>query len=181
MCIKRSIWANRAICSSAGIIEAWSWQRHKRSEGINNARGGSKCLVIGGLGLGIIVRSLGFGLLTGAFTPGTRFVDWDWRSSGKAFGLPLFEEEHFLKELKVVEHLKTFAADHGRSVAQLALAWVLGHPAVTVGLVGMRNENELIENVAAADWWLTQDERQEIDAFFEAEGVPTYVDAQQAS
>lgn len=125
--------------------------------------------------------SLGFGLLTGAFTPDTRFVDWDWRSSGKAFGLPLFEEEHFLKELKVVEHLKTFAADHGRSVAQLALAWVLGHPAVTVGLVGMRNENELIENVAAADWRLTQDERQEIDAFFEAEGVPTYIDAQQAS
>ena len=30
-------------------------------------------------------------------------------------------------------------------------------------------------------WRLTQDERQEIDAFFEAEGVPTYVDAQQAN
>ena len=125
--------------------------------------------------------SLGFGLLTGAFTPQTTFVDWDWRSSGKAFGLPLFEGEHFQKELKVVERLKAFANDHGRSVAQLAIAWVLGHPAVTVGLVGMRNEHELAENIAAADWRLTAADRQTIDGFFEAEGVPTYVDALQAT
>tara|TARA_B100000519_G_scaffold190640_1_gene190301 strand:+ start:223 stop:1224 length:1002 start_codon:yes stop_codon:yes gene_type:complete len=125
--------------------------------------------------------SLGFGLLTGAFTPNTTFVDWDWRSSGKAFGLPLFEQEHFAKELSVVEQLKTFAGDHGHSVAQLALAWVVGHPAVTVGLVGMRNEAELTENVAAADWRLSESDRAEIDAIFSAEGVPTYVDAEQAS
>ena len=30
--------------------------------------------------------SLGFGLLSGAFTKDTTFVDWDWRSSGTAFG-----------------------------------------------------------------------------------------------
>ena len=125
--------------------------------------------------------SLGFGLLTGAFTPETSFVDWDWRSSGKAFGLPLFEQEHFLKELKVVERLKAFAADHDRTVAQLALAWLLGQPAVTVGLVGMRNEHELAENVAAADWRLSDDDRAQIDGFFAEEGVPTYVDAEQAT
>ncbi len=125
--------------------------------------------------------SLGFGLLTGAFTPETTFVDWDWRSSGKAFGLPLFEGEHFQKELRVVERLKEFAGDHGHSVAQLAIAWVLGSPAVTVGLVGMRNERELTENIAAADWRLSDADRSTIDGFFEAEGVPTYVDAQQAT
>ena len=124
--------------------------------------------------------SLGFGLLTGAFTPKTTFVDWDWRSGGKAFGLPLFEGEHFQAELRVVEKLKAFAADHGRSVAQLAIAWLLGNRAVTVGLVGMRNEQELKENVAAADWRLGEDDRQVIDAIFAAEGVPTYVDAPQA-
>ncbi len=125
--------------------------------------------------------SLGFGLLTGAFTPETKFVDWDWRSGGKAFGLPLFEGEHFLAELRVVDRLKAFAADHGRSVAQLAIAWLLGNPAVTVGLVGMRNERELAENVAAADWRLTDDDRQAIDQIFESVGVPTYVDAKQAA
>ena len=123
--------------------------------------------------------SLGFGLLTGAFTPDTEFVDWDWRSEGGAFGLPLFERENFLKELRVVERLKSIAARHDKSVAQLALAWLLGNPAVTVALVGMRNERELRENVAAADWRLTDAERAEIDRIFAEEEVPTYVSAPQ--
>ncbi|MBM3139607.1 MAG: aldo/keto reductase [Chloroflexi bacterium] len=124
--------------------------------------------------------SLGFGLLSGAFTPETTFVDWDWRSSGRAFGLPLFEREHFLKELKVAERLKALAAKHGKSLPQMAIAWVLGNPAVTVALVGMRNERELAENVAAADWRLGAEDRAEIDRVFAEEGVPTYADAPQA-
>lgn len=124
--------------------------------------------------------TLGFGLLTGAFTPETTFVDWDWRSKGKAFGLPLFEREHFVKELRVTQRLAELAADYGRTVAQLAIAWVTGHPAVSVALVGMRNERELVENVEAADWRLTQADRDAIDRIFAEEGVPTYVDAPQA-
>ncbi|MCB0085444.1 MAG: aldo/keto reductase [Caldilineaceae bacterium] len=124
--------------------------------------------------------TLGFGLCTGAFTPETTFVDWDWRSRGNAFGLPLFQRENFLKEIKVTNRLKELAAGYGKSVAQLAIAWVLGNPAVTVALVGMRNEKELQENVAAADWQLTAEDRAAIDRIFAEEGVPTYVDAAQA-
>lgn len=124
--------------------------------------------------------SLAFGLLTGAFTPETTFVDWDWRSSGKAFGLPLFEREWFLKTIRLVERLKGFAADHGRTVAQLAIAWVLSHPEVSTALVGVRRPEELKENVAAVDWRLTPDDLAAIDALFAEEGVPTYVDAPQA-
>ena len=47
--------------------------------------------------------TLGFGLLTGAFNESTTFVDWDWRSKGYAFGLPLFQREQFLKQLRVVD------------------------------------------------------------------------------
>ena len=125
--------------------------------------------------------SLGFGLLTGTFTPETTFVEWDWRSKGSAFGLPLFTKENFLKELRVVERLKDLAAGYNKSVAQLAIAWLLGNPAVTVGLVGMRNEHELKENVAAADWRLSDADRAEIDKIFAEEGVPTYVDTEQAT
>ena len=124
--------------------------------------------------------SLGFGLLTGAFTEATTFVDWDWRSKGDAFGLPLFERDSFRKELRVTARLKELAAGYEKSVAQLAIAWVLGNPAVTVALVGMRNEKELQENVAAGNWKLTPDDRAEIDRIFAEEGVPTYVDAEQA-
>ncbi len=124
--------------------------------------------------------TLGFGLLTGAFTPETTFLDWDWRSKGKAFGLPLFERDHFLRELRVTARLQELAASYGKSVAQLAIAWVLGNPAVTVALVGMRNERELKENVAASRWRLSAEDRLEIDRIFAEEGAPTYVDAAQA-
>ena len=123
--------------------------------------------------------TLGFGLLTGALTPATTFVEWDWRSGGNAFGLPLFERANFLKALRVVARLQALAADYGKSVAQLAIAWLLGQPAVTVGLVGMRNERELQENIAAVDWRLTAADCAEIDRIFADEGVPTYVDAEQ--
>ena len=124
--------------------------------------------------------TLGFGLLSGAFTAETAFGEGDWRSSGKAFGLPLFQKEEFAKELKVVERLKAIARSHDKSVAQMAIAWTLGHPAVSVGLVGVRNERELKENVAAADWKLSDEIRNEIDAIFADENVPTHVDTDQA-
>ena len=123
--------------------------------------------------------SLAFGLLTGALTPDTEFADNDWRRHGKAFGLPLFERENYLKELRVTERLKALAARYDKSVAQLALAWVLSHPAVTVGLVGMRNERELEENIAAVDWRLSAADREAIDRIFADEGVPTYAEGRQ--
>ena len=124
--------------------------------------------------------TLGYGLLTGKFTPQTTFVDWDWRHSGEAFGLPLFEPDGFLKELRCVARLKELAARYGRSVAQLAIAWVLGHSDVSVALVGMRNRSELQENLQAVGWKLTVEDRREIDRIFAEEGVPTYLDAPQA-
>ena len=124
--------------------------------------------------------TLGFGLLSGAFTPETTFEEGDWRKSGSAFGLPLFQEEEFANELNVVERLKAIAKRHDKSVAQMAIAWTLGHPAVSVGLVGVRNEWELKENVAAVDWELSTEVREEIDAIFAEENVPTHVDTDQA-
>ena len=121
--------------------------------------------------------SLAYGLLSGAFTPETRFVDWDWRSGGDAFGLPLFRRDHFLRELRVVERLKRFAAEHGRTVAQLALAWLLGKAGVTVALVGMRDEAEVRENAAAADWRLSAEDYAAIDQIFADVDAPIYVDA----
>ena len=124
--------------------------------------------------------TLGFGLLSGAFTPETAFGEGDWRSSGNAFRLPLFQPEEFRKELKVVDRLKDIAKRYEKSVAQLALAWPIGHPAVSVGLVGVRNEWELKENVAAVEWTLSEDIREEINTVFSDEDVPTNAATEQA-
>ncbi|MXX48511.1 MAG: aldo/keto reductase [Chloroflexi bacterium] len=124
--------------------------------------------------------SLGFGLLTGAFTPDTTFEEGDWRRSGHAFNLPLFQEEHFRKEVEVTNRLVELADGYNKTVAQLALAWVLDHPAVSCALVGMRNERELEENVAATDWKLNEEIRTGINEIFDDVGVPTYQNAPQA-
>ncbi len=123
--------------------------------------------------------TLGFGLLTGTFTPDTTFAKNDWRSYMPAFGLPLFERESFLKELKVGQRLAKLAASYDKSLAQLAIAWVLGNSAVSVALVGMRDERELEENIAAADWRLTEADQADIDHIFEEEGVPTCINEPQ--
>ena len=44
---------------------------------------------------------------------------------------------------------------------------------------GRRNEWELKENVAAVGWKLDAEIREEIDAIFAEEGVPTHVDTAQ--
>ena len=124
--------------------------------------------------------SLAYGLLSGAMTAETKFADWDWRYAGTAFGLPIFQKEELARELRVVERLKQMAADHGRTVAQMAIAWVLGHPALTVALVGMCTPREVEEDTAALDWKLSAADRAEIDRIFAREGVPTYTDAPQA-
>jgi len=126
--------------------------------------------------------TLAFGILTGAFTPETSFEPPDWRSSGKIFGgIPTFEKEHFLTELRVVERLKEFAAGSDHTVAQLAIAWVLSRPEVSVALVGARKPSEIEENVAAADWRLLAEDKAEIDRIFAEEECPTFIDMAQAT
>lgn len=121
--------------------------------------------------------SLGFGLLSGGLKPDTEFAENDWRRHGMAFGLPLFERENYLKELRVTQRLQEVAEPYDKSVAQLALAWVLSHPAVTVALVGMRDERELEENIAAAGWQVSDADREEIDRIFVDEGVTTHAES----
>ncbi len=123
-------------------------------------------------GIGMMAYgSLAHGLLTGSFTPQTTFAENDWRRSGRAFGLSLFTPENFPKNLAVVEELKALAARRGKTIAHLALRWVLSNPAVSVGLVGFRKPQEVDASLGALDWTLSPAEMQEIDAIFQKHGV----------
>ena len=114
-------------------------------------------------GLGVMAYgSLAHGLLTGTMTRDTKFGPDDWRRELVVFEQPLFEGEHFLKNLLKVDKLKEYTAQTGRTVAQLAIAWVLSNPVVSVALTGVRNPTELEQNVEAADWILTEGERAEV-------------------
>ena len=117
--------------------------------------------------------SLAHGLLTGAFTPETTFDESDWRSNGVAFNIPLLTEEVFARNVAAVDELKPIAARHGKTVAHLALRWVLSNPVVSVALVGFRRPAEVEEGAASLDWSLDQETLDEIDAVFAKHGVDT--------
>ena len=57
-----------------------------------------------------------------------------------------------------VDALVEIAEAHGVSAAQVALAWMLARPGVTSVIVGARTEEQLADNLAAADLVLTADE-----------------------
>ncbi|MBI4639463.1 MAG: aldo/keto reductase [Candidatus Tectomicrobia bacterium] len=124
---------------------------------------------IGVMGYG----SLAYGLLAGTFTEETTFGESDWRSKDEFFGLKLFESEKFKQNVRVVNELKAIAARRGKKVAQLALAWVLSNPVLSVALVGARKPEEVEENIGALGWNLTEADKREIDAVFERHKIDT--------
>src|SRR5215470_16118785 len=118
-------------------------------------------------GIGVMgYGSLGHGLLTGAFTASTTFEPGrDWRGNGVAFGQPIFRGENFRTNVAVVERLRREVAEpRGVSMSQIALAWVLGHPALSTALVGARTPAEVDANDAGAEIDLSPGARKTIDA-----------------
>ncbi len=118
-------------------------------------------------GIGVMgYGSLGHGLLTGAFGAATTFDPArDWRANGVAFGQPILRADNLRINVQIVERLrKEVAEPRGVSMSQLALAWVLGHPAISTALVGARTPAEVDANDAGAELDLTPAERAKIDA-----------------
>jgi aryl-alcohol dehydrogenase-like predicted oxidoreductase len=96
--------------------------------------------------IGVIVRGpLAMGILTGKFSPDATFPEGDWR---RRWQENPEERETFLNDLEKVEQLRPLA--EGRTMAQLALQFVMAHPAVTAPIPGVKNVRQLEDNVQAA-------------------------------
>ena len=81
-----------------------------------------------------------------------------------AFGQPIFRGNNFAKNLAVIERLtREVAKPRGVPLSQIALAWVLGHPAISTALVGARTPAEVDANDTGAELDLTLGERATID------------------
>ncbi|MFM8891819.1 MAG: aldo/keto reductase [Planctomycetia bacterium] len=60
--------------------------------------------------------------------------------------------------------LRDVGRPHGASPGAVAVAWVLGHPAVTAAIVGARRAGQFADVVAAAALELSPAERGRIEA-----------------
>jgi aryl-alcohol dehydrogenase-like predicted oxidoreductase len=116
--------------------------------------------------IGTLVYSpLGSGLLTGSMDSSTTFEDSDWRAQATAF-----QGDKFEQNLAVVERLRSFAADKGIEVSQLAIAWVLAQDGIDVAIVGARSERNIERSLGAVDVELSRDDLAEIERIT-ADGV----------
>ena len=112
-------------------------------------------------GLGILVWSpLAGGLLSGKYRRGQddpegtrRFQGWDEP--------PVHDEDRLYD---TIDTLVAIGDGHGVSAAQVALAYTLTKPAVTSLIVGARTDEQLADNLAAADLELSTDEVATLDA-----------------
>jgi len=108
-------------------------------------------------GIGVVAYSpMQSGLLTGKFDR-SRLAPDDWRLKN-----PFFREPKLSGALRFVEALRPIAAARGKTVGQLAVAWVLRHPAVTSAIVGARTAAQAEENAGATGWSLTGDDERKI-------------------
>jgi aryl-alcohol dehydrogenase-like predicted oxidoreductase len=101
------------------------------------------------------------GLLTGTFDR-SRLASDDWR-----LGSPYFNGEFFEKALRFVSGLADIASGYGKTVAQLAIAWVLSHPEVTSAIVGARNPGQVEEIAGGAGWALQEEDLAKIESLSE--------------
>jgi aryl-alcohol dehydrogenase-like predicted oxidoreductase len=112
-------------------------------------------------GIGVVAYSpMQRGLLTGTFSHQrlAALAPDDHRRR-----TPDFQEPAFSAALELVEGLRKIAERHGRTVAQLAVSWVLRRPEVTAAIVGARRPSQITETVAAAGWNLSQKDIDEIE------------------
>ena len=99
---------------------------------------------------------LASGLLTGKYRRGQPLP----KGTRLAEGSGLLNEEN----LAAVDELLEFVEDKGHTLLELAIGWLLAHPAVASVIAGATKPEQARANAAAARWQLSPEERAAVDA-----------------
>ncbi|MGP8252936.1 MAG: aldo/keto reductase [Terracidiphilus sp.] len=103
--------------------------------------------------VGALVWSpLGWGRLTGKLRRGQPIPEVSRLHKTADAGPPVPDEYLY----KVVDALDTVAAETGKTIPQIALNWLLHRPTVSSIILGARNEEQLMQNLGAVGWNLTE-------------------------
>ena len=109
-------------------------------------------------GLAILPWSpLAGGLLSGKFAAGEKGPEGSRRAS---FDFPIVDKG---RAFGCIEVMRPIALEHGVSVAQIALAYVLHKPFVTSVIIGARTQEQLVDNLASTKVVLSEDELRRLD------------------
>lgn len=106
------------------------------------------------LGVGLVPFSpLGRGYLTGALQSSANFVAGDFRRN-----LPRFNEDNMATNQKLVDIVKSVAARHQATPAQIALAWILAVAPDAIPIPGTKRRAYLDDNLGALNVHLTAED-----------------------
>ena len=99
---------------------------------------------------------LASGLLTGKYRQGRRLP----KGTRLAEGSGMLVDEN----LAAIEELIEFAENKQHTVLELAIGWLLAHPAVASVIAGATKAEQARVNASAASWRLSEEERAAVDA-----------------
>lgn len=99
--------------------------------------------------------SLGQGVLTGKYSADTCFDATDRRSREIYVN---FHGDKFRQNLRIVEAMRPIAAAHGKSVAAVAIRFILDFLPFSVVLCGAKRPEQILDNIQGADWQLSSAE-----------------------
>jgi aryl-alcohol dehydrogenase-like predicted oxidoreductase len=121
------------------------WERDIEREILPTARA---------LGIGFVPYSpLGRGFLTGQVARADALPEGDYRRHD-----PRYADDNFARNLAIVEALRRVGAAHGRSAAQVALAWLLAQGGDVVPIPGSKRRVTLEDSARAAELDLAPEE-----------------------
>jgi len=100
------------------------------------------------------------GFLTGKYRQGEKAPPDARLSRPMSLYSNIFTEANWNKLAK----LEAFATEHGHTIGELALTWLLAKPWLSTVISGARKIEQVSANVAAAEWKLTAEEITAVDA-----------------
>ena len=112
--------------------------------------------------IGVIAYSpMASGLLTGKYNRTTveTIAPNDWRRKFSNH----FREPNLTRNLALLETLGRIASRYGRTLGELAVAWVLRRQEISAAIVGARRPSQIEQLAPAADWQLPLEAIKEID------------------
>lgn len=119
------------------------------------------------LGIAFVAYApLGRGFLTGEIK-----ATGDLDESDRRHNNPRFTKENISHNAALLQVVRDVALTHGRSPAQVALAWVLAQRDFIHAIPGTTRETHLEENVAASDLVLSKEELERLSAAFAPEKI----------
>jgi aryl-alcohol dehydrogenase-like predicted oxidoreductase len=107
----------------------------------------------------LIWSPLGWGRLTGKLRRGQPKPAVSRLPATADAGPPVPEEYLY----DVVDAVDEIAKDTGKTVPQIAINWLLQRPTVSSVILGARNEEQLRQNLTAADWRLSSEQVEKLD------------------